>query len=82
MDKMKTITATEAKQNFGNLIASVGQEPITILKTNKDVAVVVSAQGYQELKKIEDILYGEAAKLAIIEGVISVKDSDDFLNSI
>ena len=82
MDKMKTITATEAKQNFGNLIASVSQEPVTIQKTNKDVAVVVSAQRYQELKKIEDILYGEAAKLAIKEGVLSVKDSDDFLNSI
>jgi len=79
---MKTITATEAKQNFGNLIALVNQEPVTIQKTNKDVAVVVSIQRYQELKRIEDILYGEAAKLAIQEGILSVKDSDDFLNSI
>ena len=82
MDQMKTITATEAKQNFGSLIASVNQGPVTIQKTNKDVAVVVSVKRYQELKKIEDILYAEAAKLAIQEGVLSVKDSDDFLNSI
>jgi prevent-host-death family protein len=78
---MKVFSATEAKQNFGNLIATIDDEPVTIQKTNKDVAVVVSIQRYKELKKMEDMLYGEAAKLAIKEGVLSVKESEDFLNS-
>lgn len=78
---MKTFSATKAKQHFGDLIATIDEEPVTIQKTNKDVAVVVSIQRYQELKKMEDILYGEAAKLAIKEGVLSVKESEDFLNS-
>ena len=37
-----TFSATDAKQNFGSLIATIDQEPVTIQKTNKDVAVVVS----------------------------------------
>lgn len=79
---MKTYTATQAKQNFGSLLSNVEQEPVTIQKTNKDVAVVISAQRYLELKKMEDILYGEAAKLAIKEGVLSTEDSEDFLKTI
>jgi antitoxin Phd len=79
---MRTFSATDAKQNFGNLIATIDEEPVTIQKTNKDVAVVVSIGRYQELKRMEDILYGEAAKLAIKEGVLSAKDSEDFLNSL
>jgi prevent-host-death family protein len=79
---MKTFSATDAKQNFGHLIATIDQEPVTIQKTNKDVAVVVSITRYQELKRMEDILYGEAAKLAIKEGVLSSKGSEDFLNSL
>ena len=79
---MKTMTATDAKQSFGSLLSMVEKEPVTIQKTNKDVAVVISAQQYQELKRIQDIVYGEAAKLAIKEGIISATESEDFLNSL
>ena len=82
MNKMKTMTATDAKQSFGSLLSMVEKEPVTIQKTNKDVAVVISAQQYQELKRIQDIVYGEAAKLAIKEGIISATESEDFLNSL
>ena len=79
---MKTMTATDAKQSFGSLLSMVEKEPVTIQKTNKDVAVVISAQQYQELKRMQDIVYGEAAKLAIKEGIISATESEDFLNSL
>lgn len=82
MNKMKTMTATDAKQSFGSLLSMVEKEPVTIQKTNKDVAVVISAQQYQELKRMQDIVYGEAAKLAIKEGIISATESEDFLNSL
>jgi len=79
---MRTITATDARQSFSSLLSTVEKEPVTIQKTNTDVAVLISSQRYNELKKIEDILYVEAAKLAIKEGVIPTKESENFLKTI
>ena len=81
MNKMKTMTATDARQSFSSLLTTVEKEPVTIQKTNNDVAVLISSQRYNELKRIEDILYAEAAKLAIKEGVVSVDESENFLTS-
>lgn len=82
VNTMKTFTATQAKQSFGELITAVGQEPITISKTNKDIAVMISAERYKELKKFEDILYGRAAEIAISDGLLSAKQSQNLLDEI
>jgi len=37
--------------------------------------VVLTTQQYQQLKRLEDILYGKAAELAIQEGVLSADES-------
>ncbi len=79
---MKIFTATEAKQNFGKIMATVGTEPIGISKTSKDFAVLLSAERYKELKKFEDILYAKAAEIAISEGLLSAKESKDLLDDI
>ena len=76
------MTATDARQSFSSLLSMVEKEPVTIQKTNTDVAVLISSQRYNELKKIEDILYAEAAKLAIKEGVIAAEESEGFLKTI
>ena len=79
---MKTLTATEARQNFSAVISGLKDSPITISKQDKEVAVMLSAVRYQELKKLEDILYGKAAELAIQEGLVSNKEADDLLSSL
>jgi len=79
---MKTITSTEARQNFSAVISKVEESPVTISKQDKDVAVIISSARYQELKKLEDILYGKAAELAIKEGFASDKEASDLLDSI
>ena len=79
---MKTITATDAKQNFGQLMSDVQNGAISIEKSNKPFAVVISSSRYEELKKMEDILYGKAAELALAEGVLSPGESKDILDSI
>ena len=79
---MKTFTATEAKQSFGEIMAAVEKEPVSISKTNKDFAVFISAERYRELKKLEDILYGKAAEIAIAEGVLSAKETSNLLDEI
>lgn len=79
---MKTITSTEARQNFSAVISTVEDTPVTISKQDKDVAVIISSARYQELKKLEDILYGKAAELAIKEGIITDKEATELLDSI
>ena len=79
---MKTITSTEARQNFSSVISSVENDPVIISKQDKDVAVIISSARYQELKKLEDILYGKAAELAIQEGLVSNEKAQDLLDSI
>lgn len=79
---MKTITSTEVRQNFSAVISGLADNPVTISKQDKEVAVLLSAARYKELKKLEDILYGKAAELAIQEGFVSEKAADDLLDSL
>lgn len=44
---MHTITASQAKQNFGALIAQLAQHPVAIERHHKTVAVVMSPEAAQ-----------------------------------
>jgi len=79
---MKTITSTEARKSFSAVISRVEDGPVAISKQDKDVAVIISSSRYKELKKLEDILYGKAAELAIKEGFASDKQAQNLLDSI
>jgi prevent-host-death family protein len=82
MKKMRSFTASEARQGFSGLLSTVQQEPITITKDNKEVAIMIEANRYHELKRIEDILYGKAAELALQDGFMPREESDSLLNSL
>jgi len=77
-----TLTSTQARQIFSSIITGVTDEPVAISKKNKNIAVVVSSQRYQELTRLENILYGKAAELAIQEGLAPKNEVDDLLDSI
>jgi prevent-host-death family protein len=49
---MRTMSATEAKQNLGALLDSAQSEPVTIRRQNRDIAVVLSARDYDRLRAI------------------------------
>ena len=49
---MQYITATDAKQTFAALIDKAQHEPVTIRKQNRDVAVVLSAIQYENLRRL------------------------------
>jgi prevent-host-death family protein len=51
MGIMRTVSATEAKQNFAELIDSAQREPVRIRRHNRDLAVVLSAEEYDRLHK-------------------------------
>ena len=80
MNIMKNMTASQARQGFGDLLSTVQGEPVTITKDNKEVAIMVQATRYHELKRLEDILYGKAAELAIAEGFAPQKETDELLD--
>ncbi|MCK4842258.1 MAG: type II toxin-antitoxin system Phd/YefM family antitoxin [Methylococcales bacterium] len=79
---MKTLTSTEARKNFSAVISGLEDSPVIISKQDKEVAVMLSSARYKELKKLEDILYGKAAELAMQEGFVSNTEADNLLDSL
>jgi prevent-host-death family protein len=47
---MRTVTATEAKQNLGALLDNAQSEPIVIRRQKRDIAVILSAREYDRLR--------------------------------
>ncbi len=47
---MKTFSAKEAKQHFGELMDTVQREPVSIEKHGRPVAVMLSEVEYEEMK--------------------------------
>lgn len=50
---MQTLSAKDAKYNFGRLIDSARAEPITVEKHGRAVVVVLAVEEYERLKAIE-----------------------------
>jgi prevent-host-death family protein len=48
---MKTVSATEAKQRFAAMIDAAQREPVVIRRQNRDVAVIVSVEDYERIRK-------------------------------
>tara|TARA_B100000470_G_scaffold37635_1_gene26756 strand:- start:1050 stop:1292 length:243 start_codon:yes stop_codon:yes gene_type:complete len=80
---MNTLTANDAKRNFGELLLKAQREPIKISKNNKDAVVVMSIRGYEELEamKVDYIKHCfENAKRDLAQG--NVVDGKDFLDTL
>ena len=67
-NKMKTVTATEAQNNFGDLLMNVQSEPVSITRNGKTKGVLLSTMAYQEMKQ-------QALQQAITEGINSGEPS-------
>jgi len=48
---MKTVSATEAKQNFAAMIDAAQREPVCIRRHDRDMAVLMSAEEWERLNK-------------------------------
>lgn len=80
---MQTLTANDAKRNFGELLLSAQREPVKVSKNSKDVVVVMSIKDYEELEAMKaDYLRQcfELAKQDLAHG--NVVDGEDFLNAL
>jgi len=50
---MHTLTANDAKRNFGELLLSAQREPVMISKNNKNAVVVMSIKDFEELEAMK-----------------------------
>lgn len=79
IDTMKTVSATDAKQRLAALLDAAQREPILIRRQNRDVAVIMSAEEYDrirktnlaELRKTMDRIGAEAAARGMTEEVLA-----------
>ncbi len=61
---MRSVTASEAKDNFGDLLIGVQSTPISITRNGKEQGVLLSAKEYLKLKQ-------QALQSAITDGMSS-----------
>jgi prevent-host-death family protein len=47
---MRTVSASEAKQNFAAVLDAAQREPIMIRRHDREIAVVLSPQDYERLR--------------------------------
>ncbi len=67
---MKTISSTECKTRLGEYLESVRTEPISIEKTGRAVAVLISRSEYDRLVALENAYWLERAKDAEASGYL------------
>jgi len=79
---MKTITAREAKTNFGQLLDSAIREPVSVTRNGRKVAVVLSAQDYERLSALEDAYWAALAERGEAEGYLSPEESEAFVTGL
>lgn len=77
--KRDTMTATIAKNSFGELLDEAKTRPIKIAKNGRVVAVVVSAEDFERFEAFEEAYWGRQAEEALKEGTVGVKKSEALL---
>jgi prevent-host-death family protein len=78
----KSITATEAKNRFAELVDLARVEPVTITRNDRAVAVVLSPAEYSRLVTSDDVYWGEQAKQTNAKDFLSAGESQEFLTTI
>lgn len=59
---MRSVSATEAKQNLASVLDAAQREPVVIRRHDRDVAVVMSAEEYERLRRLNIAEYLKLAE--------------------
>ena len=74
-----TLSAKNAKTNFGMLLDMAQRQPVTIEKKGRPVVVVLSLQDFSHYEQLEDELLALKAEQAEKEGWLNGNKSASFL---
>lgn len=73
------ITAKEAKDRFGEVMAVAGHETVVITKYGRPETAMISARRLEELERAEDSYWVLQAKLGQASGYIGPEASEKLL---
>lgn len=73
------VTAIEIKLRFGKYLDAAISQPVFIMKSGREAAVLLSQQRYEELKALEDLYWAEKAIEGEKSGYIGTEKSMKFL---
>lgn len=76
---MRTLTATEIRHKFGEVMEGLKTEPVLVEKSGRPVAVILSYETYERLQELEDAWWGEQANKAMAEGLLSAEATASWL---
>ena len=76
------ISATEAKVHFGKWLDVARQETVSIEKQGRSVAVILSQEEFERLNEVDELMWSLKAEAAKKEGLLSVEESENFLNDL
>lgn len=79
---MKTETATDAKNNFGQVMDAALREPVVIRRSGRNAVVMLAYEDYEELLALADKNWGERATRAKASGLIGAEKSHALLNAL
>lgn len=80
---MDTLTANEAKTQFGDLLLRAQRAPVQINKNGKPVAVVLSKEEYDDIEKLKLQLLQARAGQAITDiNAANTVDGDSFFEAL
>ncbi len=72
---MKTLTATEIRHKFAEVVEGLKIEPVLVRKSGRPVAVILSYEDFERMQDIEDAWWGEQAQKAAAEGFLTAGET-------
>ncbi|NDY58875.1 type II toxin-antitoxin system Phd/YefM family antitoxin [Desulfovibrio sulfodismutans] len=69
------VTSSDAKRNFGRILETTMKGPVEITKSGRRVAVILSAEDYDNLSRLEDAYWGERALAAEKGGFVGPEEA-------
>jgi len=79
---MDTLSVAQTKNTLSQQLRKIDDNPVRITNNGKPVAVIISDVRYQEMKRIEDLLYAKMADIAFEEGFASEEDTEALMAKI
>ena len=78
---MTKATATDVKNHFGEYIEKAQREPVTVEKSGRKVAVLISQADYERFEALEDLYWSERAKRAQESGYLGHEETMAFFQN-
>jgi prevent-host-death family protein len=76
---MDAVTAKEAQTRFGRLLDRAQKEDVAITRHDREVAVVISRERYDEMQTLEDAYWIARAETAAESGFMSPEKTMQYL---